>query len=453
MSRTGILAPPLRAQTIGAVALISLSAFEALAVATAMPVVARSLDGLRLYPLAFAATLAAAVVGMVAAGTLADRSGPAVPLRWGVGIFVVGLCTAGLAPSMEVLVVGRLLQGLGAGLFDVALYVVVGRYYPAELRPRIFAAFSAAWVIPSLVGPLVAGAIVDLAGWRWVFLSIAVGAVGFAGLVVGAVERDDSRGQPPGADRWPRLGWAIAAATCALMLNLAGRASGPAAIAVLAAAGAGVWLCASRLLPAGTLRGRAGLPGTVALRGLASAAFFGTEVYLPLLLVHERGLSPTLAGLALMGGALAWSVGSWAVGRIPPDARRTARMQGGMTLIVAGIASAAALLADAVPVGVGMAGWALAGLGMGLVYPTLSVLVLELSPVERHGESSSALQLSDALGAATMLAGAGALFAALLAGGAEVPAFLAAFGLAVCAALAGLVVAGRIGHRPYPPLA
>jgi len=209
---------------------------------------------------------------------------------------------------------------------------------------------------------------------------------------------------------------------------------------------------ASRLLPAGTLRGRAGLPGTVALRGLAAAAFFGTEVYLPLLLVRERGLSPTVAGVALMGGALAWSVGSWAVGRVPPDARRTARMQGGMTLIVAGIASAAALLADAVPVGLGMAGWALAGLGMGLVYPTLSVLVLELSPVERHGESSSALQLSDALGAATMLAGAGALFATLLASGAEVTAFLAAFGLAVCAALAGLVVAGRIGRRPHPPL-
>lgn len=69
---------------------------------------------------------------------------------------------AGLAPSMEVLVLGRLLQGLGTGGQTVALYVVVARVYPAHLHGRVFAAFSAAWVIPSIVGPFLAGFVAEL---------------------------------------------------------------------------------------------------------------------------------------------------------------------------------------------------------------------------------------------------------------------------------------------------
>lgn len=64
---------------------------------------------------------------------------------------------------------GRLLQGLGGGAINVCLYVIVGRLYPAPLHPRIFAAFSAAWVLPSIVGPLVAGIVTEHASWRWVF--------------------------------------------------------------------------------------------------------------------------------------------------------------------------------------------------------------------------------------------------------------------------------------------
>lgn len=82
---------------------------------------------------------------------------------------------------MPMLAAARAVQGLGSGLFDVALYVVVGRVVPPALHPRIIAAFAAAWALPSVAGPPVAGLIVEAWGWRWVFLLAAALAVPAAG--------------------------------------------------------------------------------------------------------------------------------------------------------------------------------------------------------------------------------------------------------------------------------
>jgi len=137
-----ILSPRYRATTIGMVALVSLYGFEALAVAAAMPTVAHDLDGLRLYALAFGGTLATSVIGMTLAGRWSDRLGPARPLWLGLVCFIAGLLLAGFAHTMPQLVLGRLLQGLGAGAVSVSLYVMVGRTFPEDMRPRVFAAFS-----------------------------------------------------------------------------------------------------------------------------------------------------------------------------------------------------------------------------------------------------------------------------------------------------------------------
>src|SRR5690606_6495768 len=183
------LSPHYRATTLGMVALVALFAFEALAVATAMPTVARELDGLKLYALAFGGTLATSVIGMPLSGRWSDRSGPAGPLWSGLGCFLVGLLVAGFAITMPMLVVGRLLQGLGAGALIVALYVMAGRGVPDALRPKVFAAFSAGWVVPSLIGPALSGLIVQHAGWRWVFLGVPILAVPAALLLRPALRR------------------------------------------------------------------------------------------------------------------------------------------------------------------------------------------------------------------------------------------------------------------------
>ena len=87
--------------------------------------------------------------------------GTAFPFMVGLGLFSVGLCVGGLAPSMGVLVAARILQGIGAGAIPAIAYASVGRAYPARIRPRAFAVFSSAWVIPGLIGPAASSAIAE----------------------------------------------------------------------------------------------------------------------------------------------------------------------------------------------------------------------------------------------------------------------------------------------------
>ncbi|WP_205527226.1 MFS transporter [Solimonas sp. K1W22B-7] len=436
----GLMSRPYRALTSGIVALISLIGFEYLAIATAMPAVARALDGLSLYTLAFGGPMATSVIGMVLSGGWCDRGGPRAPLWTGVAAFVTGLLLAGMAPSMALLVTGRLVQGLGGGLLSVALYVIVARAYPAALHPRIFAAFAAAWVVPVIVGPALAGWIVETLGWRWVFFSAVIVALP-AALAVQAALRGRALPNPaPTAPQHARLWWALAAAGSAGLMYWAGQQGEHAGwllpLTVIALA-----LSARQLLPAGTLLAGRGLPAVVALRGLAAAAFFGCEVFIPLLLSGERGLSLTQAGLVLTVGALGWSAGSWWQAR-PGRAPRVLLLRNGMAAIALGILAMLALLWPAVPLALGVAGWIAAGLGMGVVYPTLSVLTLELSEPSQQGTNSSALQLSDSLFSATALALSGALFAALLPQSA-MAGYVAGLLLAAGFAVAGVVVAGR----------
>jgi len=199
-------------------------------------------------------------------------------------------------------------------------------------------------------------------------------------------------------------------------------------------------------LPSGTFAFGRGLPSVVALRGLVAASGFGAEVFLPLMLTRERGLSPALAGLVLTVSALSWSAASWYRGRPNQPFSHAVFLQAGMLAILVGIVTAALTLNPDVPVLVGILGWSLTGLGMGTVFPTLSVLVLEYSERDEQGANSSALQLSDSLSTATILAIGGSLFAAMEPHSA-VLAYLVAFGLPALLALLG-VPAGRRTATP-----
>lgn len=170
-------------------------------------------------------------------------------------------------------------------------------------------------------------------------------------------------------------------------------------------------LCVHRLLPAGTLILRRGLPSVIALRGIAAAAFFACEAYLPLLLQRERGLSPSWAGAVLSLGALGWFAGSWLQGHQQRGWSRQQLLRAGTMMMTAGIAATLAVLFNGMPLPVSLLGWAVTGFGMGMIYASLSVLTLSLSAPREQGANTSALQLSEALSVTTALAVSGALFA------------------------------------------
>ena len=99
------------------------------------------------------------------AGRQADRHGPGRPFLGGLALFGAGLATAGLAPTMLVLIGGRFLQGVGAGAVPAVAYVAIGRSLPEDLRARMMAVLSTAWVVPGLAGPAVSAAVAgSLAG-------------------------------------------------------------------------------------------------------------------------------------------------------------------------------------------------------------------------------------------------------------------------------------------------
>lgn len=443
----GILQRPYLWVTIGTCALVFLAAFESLAVTTIMPLVSRELNGAGLYALAFAGPLATGVIGMVAAGNWSDRRGPTAPLYASVGLFVVGLLIAGTSASMPMLVAGRLVQGLGGGALTVALYVLVARIYPGVLHPKIFAAFSAAWVIPSLVGPFAAGIVAQVFSWHWVFLGV-VGLVIPALLMIAPVLRGmDQRPMDAAAVPWAagRLAWAALAAIAVLALNLSAgvRVPGvPAATALLATAAVILALLAVRpLVPRGTLIARRGLPSVILARGLASAGFFGAEVYLPYLLIEQYAFSPTFAGLTLTGGALAWAGASAVQGRLGTRLSHRRAVLTGALMVLGAVLLALATTSLHWPAAVAIAGWIFAGGGMGLLYPRLSVMTLALSTKDNEGFNSSAMSISDSLGGALALATTGIVFAAFTT---TTGSFAGVFALAAVLATAAAFVAPRV---------
>jgi MFS family permease len=447
----GIFRLPYLWVTIGTCALVFLAAFESLAVTTIMPLVSRELNGGSLYALAFAGPLATGVIGMVGAGNWSDRRGPALPLYASVALFVLGLLIAGTSVSMPMLVAGRLVQGLGGGALTVALYVLVARFFPGPLHPRIFAAFSAAWVVPSLVGPFAAGIVAQVFSWHWVFLGVVGLVIPALAMIVpvlrGLNEPEDAAQQKETRPPWAvgRLGWAALAAIAVLGLNLSADVSipaFPAATALLAAAAVVLALVAVRpLVPAGTLMARRGLPSVILARGLASASFFGAEVYLPYLLIDQYDFPPTLAGLTLTGGALAWAGAAAVQGRLGSRLPHRNAVQVGSLMVLAAVLLALATTALHWPAAVAIGGWVLAGGGMGLLYPRLSVMTLALSTKENEGFNSSAMSISDSLGGALSLATTGIVFAAFAT---AVQSFAGVFAFTAAIGVGAALVAPRV---------
>jgi MFS family permease len=437
--RPRILSPAYAATTVGMFALVAFSAFEATAVTTVMPTVAEELDGVGLYALSFAAPLASGVVGMVAAGARSDRRGPVGPLLVSMVLFALGLVVCGLAPSMEVLVAGRVLQGLGGGALTVCLYVVVGLCFPSVLQPAVFASFAAAWVLPSLFGPALAAFVAHAAGWRWVFLGVVVlvAAAGFliAPALRGITPRDGTQPTP-----WGRLAWAVVAAVAVLALELLGSREGAvAAFAVVALVLVVVSL--RRLLPAGSLVGRRGLPAVVATRGLLSSSFFCAEAYIVFVLQERWGLTPGTAGLALTVVGITWATASQVQSRLGDRIAHATAMTVGSLLVAAGtLALAVVVAADLHPLLAG-ATYVVAGAGMGFGYPRTGVAMLAVSTDDDRGFNSSALSVADSLGGAIALSASGVAFAAATRAGAD--AFLAVFVLALVLGALSVVTARR----------
>ena len=451
--------PDRRALTLGLVLTITLVGFEALAISTVMPIVAQELGGLELYGWVFSAFFLGSLVGIVVVGGVIDRGGLAIPFAAGLGLFAIGLLGGGLAPSMEVLVVARFLQGLGAGAIQPIAYVAIGRTLPETLRPRMFATLSTAWILPGVVGPAIAGAVGESIGWRYVFLGL-LPLIALAGLltlgalraIVVPVGVDEARAVAASRSRLPL---ALAVALGAGLLT-AGLTSGLLAPTIaLTAAGLVIGIFAlRRLTPAGTLTARPVLPAAILLRGILTCSFFAVDAFVALTLVEWRGLSATEAGIALTAATIAWTAGAWIQAHWSAHWPTRHFVRVGFAVSTLGLAVMLLVLRQDVPWLVGVVAFGVCGLGLGVAYSPLALIVLREAAAEHQGAATSSLSLTDSLGTALGTGLTGATVAASVRATGDPAAGLAlGFTIAIAIGLGGLLLTSRLRPRTTPAAA
>jgi MFS family permease len=434
--------------TVGLVLTITLVAFEALAVSTVMPIVARELHGIELYGWVFTAFMLGSLIGIVLVGGLIDRRGLGGPFAAGIGLFAIGLIVGGLAPSMPVLVAARFVQGFGAGAVPPIAYVAIGRSLPEHLRPQMFATLSTAWVLPGVVGPALAGIVGETFGWRWVFLGLLPLIIVSASIAFPAVRRigPDPTAATSAATLRDRAPLALLVAIGTGLL-LAGLTSGNQLLLIgLGALGGALGVFAlRRLTPAGTLTAARGLPTAVLMRGILTFSFFAVDAYVALALVDWRGLNAAQAGITLTAATVSWTAGSWTQARWSSRFSPERFVRFGLVVLVVGLLSFFVVLLPDVTPWVSIPTFAIAGYAMGLAYSPLALIVLREAPTAEQGRASAAISLTDSLGTALGTGVTGALVAASVRGSGEPATGLAlGFGVAVAVALIGNVLGSRL---------
>lgn len=447
----GLFSRTYLAVTASFAAVMFLTGFAALAVMPLLPVAARDLDGVGLYPLVAGAFVAASLLGGVLGGAWADRGGARRPLTAGVILTVATLLVSATSTTIWQLVLGRFTDGIAAGLVAVSVNAAIGQSYPDHLRARALSLMSACWIVPSLAGPPLAGFVAASWSWRAVFFGVAgltLIPAAAAVLLLRGRSAQPGASQEPGSPkapvRRPALPAAVAVSVAAALTQY-GVSTWNVWHAVCASVGVVVLVAfAPRLLPPHTWRAGGGLPATVLLRALTSGAFFTLEAFVPLMLSTARHVPGVVTGFAFTGAALAWAGASWMQGRLQNRVSRHRLVAIGAGIMAAAMAVAALCTMPAVPPAAAVSSMAMAAVGMGLATPSLTLLSLAHTPADRQGYASGAMQTSQNLGQTLVLAVTSALFTAVSAASTNrLPAFAGAFALLILPIAGAACLAGR----------
>jgi MFS family permease len=412
-------APEYRRLSIGIVALVSVFGFEGIAVGSVMPVAAADLNAISNYAVAFTSFTMASLLGMTFAGLWANKIGLSRVVVFAVAALALGSMVAGFAPNLAVLTLGRSIQGFAMGIDLVTMYVVIGRMYPEALRPKALGMLAAAWVVPGLIGPGVAGLLVEVSSWRMTFWIVPLLLLGPILLLVPELKKLPYVETPVRTDARLQV-TSVLIAIVALSIFQAGashvgRWNSILLIAIFVGSLAVTAWSTKALMPPGFLRLAPGIPAIVGMRGVIAGSFFAAEIYVPLALQEIRGASVALSGGVLTAATITWFAGSWLQGSHKLKLTRQQILFVGVLLISLGIALtpvavfvptsiwASALAASFV--------WGIAALGMGMCFPTLGVLMLDQSPEQEHAKHSASLQMSDSFGVIIATAIAGSVLA------------------------------------------
>jgi MFS family permease len=394
------------------------AAIQVFITATVLPLVSAELDGGRYYGLALSAGTVAIFVATPVTAPLMLRLGPRSVLGAAAVLHLTGTVVSAASAAMPIFALGRLIQGFGTGLLMALGYALLAERFPARMRPRLIALLTSMWLLPSLLGPGGAALLATVFGWRITLAASAPPVLAAVLLVIGQV-----RGDPDEPSR-PRPVPAVAVAVLAGgggMISFGGTTTGVPAAGLLVGGLILVIVGAVRVLPAGTIAGRPPQSAAVAALVLSTFAFLGGDGLTTLYVTQGLGRPIGWAAAVLSTAGIAWSVGTLLHARLLQRlSGRTAPMVltggilvvVGMSLLILVLLGAGAVSgrrpAGLPAVGLVVLAWTVAGAGMGLLYPTLSVAALQV-PAADAAAMSSAVVLAEAIGGTISLAAGGSL--------------------------------------------
>jgi MFS family permease len=339
--------------------------------AVVVPAVIADLHAARDYPLIVSATSVGLFLSLVAAARLLRRIGPRPVLAAGLILTVAGALVSAVAGSALVFACGRFAAALGSGLLGVFGTAAVIASVPPGYRTRLFALTSAMWILPGMIGPSAAVALVHAVGWRFTLLTVvplvlvARILVGRAALRTGAHARDETP-----VERRPLSVSLLLPAGMAFFVFGSAGSLGNWSLLGLAVALVG----AVGLLPAGTVRLADGPPRFLALLAVVCFGYFGADALMTAMGTRADGLPLIWVSVALGASAVCWSLGSMMQPRLSglQGQRGRAVLATGAGTMAAGAGGIVAMQSVGAVTGpLLFAAWCVTGFGMGLAYPIL----------------------------------------------------------------------------------
>jgi EmrB/QacA subfamily drug resistance transporter len=362
---------------------------------------------------AYALALAVLVLN---AGALSDVLGRKRIFIAGLGIFSAASLACGLAPTSEVLIVFRGIQGIGGAIMFATSLALINQAFPPRERGTAFGIWGATTGAAVAIGPLVGGALTTSAGWQWIFfVNVPIGAVA---AFVSAVRLQESRDPRNRRIDWPGLVTLSGAMGLLVYALLRGNDRGWTSPLILSFfCGAAVLLAAFLAIQARSERSMVDLKlfripaftGAQLVAFAISSSIFSMFLYLTLYLQNVLGFSALQAGLRLLPVSILAFIFAPVAGRLSSMFPVRLLMGAGLVLVAAGLLLMSGLTPGASWTAL-LAGLAVAGAGVGLTNAPLASTAIGVAPRQRAGMASGVNNTFRQVGIATGIAALGAVF-------------------------------------------
>lgn len=323
-----------------------LAALDSTILATALPAIVTDLKDYAQFPWLFSIYLLAQAVTVPLYSKLADVVGRKPILIFGIVLFVVSSLLCGVAWSMPILILGRALQGLGAGAINPMTQTVVGDLYTVEERAKVQGYIGAVWAMASVVGPALGGFFSEYADWRWIFwVNLPLGGLAIVLLLRNFHETVHHRDHK--LDFWGAGVLMVALGALILALLEGGQAwawTSPISWGLFA--GSVILLLvfvrietkvAEPILPLWVFSRRLLLTTSLGALGVA-VVMIGLTSYIPNDLIQALGMSPLVAGVSVAAITLGWPLAVSQSGRLylKIGFRKTALIGAGLMILSVG---------------------------------------------------------------------------------------------------------------------